>query len=106
MDGLITRVLVGVATIIVTLMVLAYLDRDVQSKTEDVCVDEKEREMVREIALAGINEGYKRHVTLLFEVWVKDPAEQPRRAKTGLQVAIGAWVRARRDALIWAPEQC
>ncbi len=102
---MVIRIIVGAITIILTLIVIALLD-GAESKVEQVCVDPTEREALRELALAGIDEGYKKQVSLLFEIWVKDPHDQPQRAKVGLTNAINAYVRARRDALAWAPGHC
>ena len=104
---MVIRIIVGVITIILTLIVIALLDgREAESKVEQVCVDPTERETLRELALSGIDEGYKKQVSLLFEIWVKDPHDQPQRAKVGLTNAINAYARARRDALAWAPAHC
>lgn len=107
MNPMVIRIIVGVITIILTLIVIALLDgREVQSKVEQVCVDPTERETIRELALSGVDEGYKKHVSQLFDIWVKDPHDQPARAKVGMTNGINAYVRARRDSLAWAPVHC
>ena len=46
-------ILVGLITAIVTLVLLALLDREAASKVPYDCVDPTERERIREIALQG-----------------------------------------------------
>ena len=46
-------ILVGLITAIVTLLLLALLDREAESKVAFDCIDPTERERVREIALQG-----------------------------------------------------
>jgi hypothetical protein len=37
---------------------------------------------------------------------MKDPADQPRRAKIGMHEGIDAYVRSRAQALKWSPPAC
>ena len=104
---MILRIAVGVATIIVTLLLLALLDRDASSKVPFDCTDPTERERVREIVLGGIDEGLRQAMSHLFEVWQKDPnTQQPARAQVGTTNAVNAHIRARTLALAWAPPSC
>jgi len=96
---------VGVITVVVTLLLLALLEA--QSKMSYDCIDPTERERVRELALVGIDDGLKRSMTHLFDVWQKDPEhEQPKRAQVGTTNAINAHNRARKLALAWNPPSC
>lgn len=100
------RLLVGLAiAILITMVLLLALERG-NSTVDQACVDATERELIRANALEGIDHGFDKQVSLLFEIWVKDPHDQPRRAKVGIQNAINAYVRARRDALAWVPPGC
>ena len=101
------RIAVGVATIIVTLLLLALLDRDASSKVTYDCFDATERERVREIALKGIDEGLLRAVAHLYDIWQRDPEQQqPKRAQVGVTNAINAHARARKFTLDWTPPIC
>jgi hypothetical protein len=101
------RLLIGFIAIVVTLAVLwALEDREAQSEPGSYCVDEKTRHSIREMALDSFDDAFKKHIGHLFDIWVKDPAEQPKRASRGMQAAIGAYVRARQDALKWEPTIC
>jgi hypothetical protein len=101
------RLAVGIVTIIVTLAVLALCDRDASSKVPYDCVDPTERERVRSLVLEGIDDGLKKAMTHLFDVWQKDPnTEQPKRAQVGTTNAVNAHNRARRLALAWEPPPC
>jgi len=104
---MILRIAVGVATIIVTLLLLALLDRDASSNIPFDCMDPTERERVRDIALHGIDKGLEEATQHLYSVWQKDPnTEQPKRARVGIVNAINAHARARKFALDWTPPSC
>jgi hypothetical protein len=97
---------VGVVTVIVTLIMLALLDVDAQSKVQVDCMDPTERERVRDIVLTGIDNGLKEQIQHLFETWMKDISDQPRRAMVGTNNAVNAHVRARKQAITWDPPSC
>lgn len=93
------------------LTVLAlWLAGDVGSRSEDippiVCVPVAERERIREVVLEGIDQGLKQHVLKLFDIWMKDDSNQPKRAIEGMAIGISAHVRARANAQNWNPPPC
>ena len=99
-------IIVGILTVAATLLVIAWLD-DVEAKIPYDCVDPTERERVRDLVLAGVDDGLKKAMTHLFDVWQKDPnTEQPRRAQVGTTNAVNAHNRARKLALAWDPPSC
>jgi 2-phospho-L-lactate guanylyltransferase (CobY/MobA/RfbA family) len=70
------------------------------------CIDAEMREQVRGLMLAGIDEALRRHTRRVFDVWMKDPADQPKRAVAGLNTAVSAYVRSRASAQRWNPPAC
>ena len=72
----------------------------------EICTDSETREKIRALAMHGIDDAFTKHTSLLFEVWVKDAVDQPRRAITGNQANIRAYLRARADVLKWNPQPC
>ena len=105
---MIIRIIVGVITIILTLIVIALLDGArgaLERSSRYVLIQRRERQYAN-WRLSGVDEGYKKQVSQFFEIWVKDPHDQPARAKVGITNAINAYARARRDALAWAPAHC
>lgn len=70
------------------------------------CMNEMTREKVRTIALAAVDQALKNQVTHLWEVWMKDPKGQPKRAQDGMRIAINAYVRSYGDAQAWLPPIC
>jgi hypothetical protein len=70
------------------------------------CMDTEMREQVRGLMLAGIDEALRRHTRRVFDVWMKDPADQPKRAVAGLNTAVSAYVRSRASAQRWSPPAC
>jgi hypothetical protein len=73
---------------------------------KEPCMDPAMREEVRQLVLSGIDQALIRHVGHVFDIWMKDPAEQPRRAIIGMHQAIDAYVRSRASALRWSPPTC
>jgi hypothetical protein len=70
------------------------------------CMDTETREHVRGLMLAGIDEALKRHARRMFDGWMKDAANQPKRAATGLNAAISAHAKSRAAAQRWSPPAC
>jgi hypothetical protein len=71
------------------------------------CVaNDEEREHIRAIALSAIDDGLKQHVVHLFDVWVKDSNDQPKRAIAGMSAGLRAYHNSRQNALKWNPPQC
>jgi len=100
-------IVVGFTTVAITLAVLAFFEREAVSKVAYDCVDPTERERIRELALQGIDDGFKQAMAHLFEVWQKDPnTEQPKRAQVGTTNAVNAHIRARSLTLAWQPPTC
>jgi hypothetical protein len=76
------------------------------TELQDPCMDDESRERVRGLVLDAIDTGLKGQVQKVFEIWMKDTADQPRRAKVGMHEGIDAYVRSRADALKWNPPRC
>jgi 2-phospho-L-lactate guanylyltransferase (CobY/MobA/RfbA family) len=70
------------------------------------CMDTETREHVRGLMLTGIDDALKRHARRMFDGWMKDPANQPRRAAAGLNTAISAHAKSRAAAQRWNPPAC
>jgi hypothetical protein len=95
----------GIA-IVLAYVLVSVTDENVKSQSSSYCVDERTRSLVRDMAMDSFDTAFRKHVEHLFDIWVKDPAEQPKRASRGMQLAISAYVRARSDALKWDPQIC
>jgi hypothetical protein len=73
----------------------------------ELCVpDEETREKVKETMLLALDEALKDQIVHVFSVWMKDDTDQPRRARTGVEQAIDAYLKARKNALAWTPPIC
>jgi len=70
------------------------------------CVDPEVREEIREIMLAGLKEALRRQTSRVFTNWMKDPFEQPGRARAGLKRSVEAYIGAQREAKNWNPPLC
>jgi len=74
---------------------------------EPPCVNSTDdREHIRAIALQAFDEALKEHTKGLFDIWLKDVSEQPKRAQAGWRNSLSAYNRAQRDALKWDPQLC
>jgi hypothetical protein len=94
----------SVIALVLTLLVASEM---ISATTEPMtCMDDKTREAIRELAIEGLKKAFKDHTQHLFEIWVKDSSDQPRRAKVGMAAGIDAYTRARADMLRWNPPSC
>jgi hypothetical protein len=64
------------------------------------------REQVRGLMLAGFDQAMREHAVKMFNVWQKDPVNQPKRARAGMRSAIIAYVGSRAAAQQWNPPAC
>lgn len=70
------------------------------------CIDPEMREQVRVLMLAGIDQAMREHAVKMFNVWQKDPSNQPTRAIAGMKSAIIAYAGSRAAAQRWNPPAC
>jgi hypothetical protein len=72
-----------------------------------VCVADPElTDKIRRILHEGLDEALKDAVTRTFEVWMKDPTDQPRRAAQGVRNAVSAYIQSRDKLDLWQPQPC
>jgi hypothetical protein len=99
-------VIIGV---ICTLAAFALFEivRAQQSASQPIeCVEPDLRESIRAIVLKGLDDAMRDRAQHLFEVWMRDERDQPKRASTGMQQAISAYIQSRSLALKWNPTPC
>jgi hypothetical protein len=70
------------------------------------CADEQTREKVRAIVLRGVDAALEGQVVKLFSIWMSDHRSPPKHALAGMDIATNAYIRARANALNWAPPLC
>lgn len=70
------------------------------------CVRDDLREPVRTVMLVAAEQALRQHVVRMFEIWMKDPANQPQRAAVGTNAGVDAYVRARASIEKWSPKAC
>jgi len=70
------------------------------------CMDDELREQVRGLMTQAMNEAFKDHIKHTFDIWMKDPGDQPKRARTGVSMGLDAYMRARANVLSWSPPHC
>jgi hypothetical protein len=93
-------------TALIALAALA-LVADAQSQPYDNnCVPNEEISRLRDLMLAATDQALKDHTVRLFDVWMKDPTDQPRRMIAGMRPAISAHVNARAALAKWKPPAC
>lgn len=96
-----------VAALIALLIALLTLTPRAESERAEPCVEnELAREHIRSIILMALDRALRNHTVQTFDVWMKDVAQQPKRAQAGMRMAISAHVRSRADALKWNPPMC
>jgi hypothetical protein len=77
-----------------------------QSQPVVQCFFPSEKDRVIELSHQAVDEAFKEQVKSLFGVWVRDPAEQPKRAMSGMATNISAYHRARANVRQWDPVIC
>lgn len=70
------------------------------------CVTDEAREKIQKLVTDGIDEALKNHTKKMFEVWIQDDTDQPRRAVEGMKSGIRAYIRSRAATLHWEPPVC
>jgi hypothetical protein len=79
----------------------------VSAETRPMCVlTEDDREHVRSVAVAAIDVALKEQIQHLFDVWMRDGSDQPKRAVTGFNNAVRAYNGARAAVMNWQPPIC
>lgn len=81
-------------------------DVDAEPKAKITCMSGEMRDKVRGLTLVGLDNALTKRMEQLFDVWMRDEADQPARARTGTQQAISAYVRSRHYMAAWNPEVC
>jgi hypothetical protein len=99
-------ILVGLITAIVTLILLALLEQREANSQVNVCVTPEQRDHIRAVMLAAVDHALDEQVGNLFGNWVKDGQGQPKRAQTGTNNAVRAFIVARANVLAWDPAEC
>ena len=79
---------------------------DARSQTLTTCVSVKDRIHIREITVRAIDKALEQHVSDLFDIWMRDQQDQPKRAMNGMANGISAYQRAMHNALTWDPVIC
>ena len=56
--------------------------------------------------IEGIDEGLRSHTKRMYDIWIQDDTDQPKRAIAGMRSGSWAYIRARNAALRWDPVIC
>jgi hypothetical protein len=72
----------------------------------ELCMDADTRERVRKLMIEALDNSLRTKVEDLFAVWLRDSTDQPRRAQTGMNSALRAYVGARDAAMKFNPPEC
>jgi hypothetical protein len=95
------------AAVLVTVVTVLAVERSSSQVEKPLCMpDTQTIEHMRAMFAAGIETSFKQHVANMFEVWVKDPVDQPRRAVAGMRAATSAYLRSQAWIKNWQPELC
>jgi hypothetical protein len=72
----------------------------------ELCMDTDTRERVRKLMIEALDNSLREKIESLFAVWLRDATDQPRRAQTGMNTALRAYVGARAAAMKFDPPEC
>jgi hypothetical protein len=70
------------------------------------CISEEMREKTRTLMLTGIDDALRRHTVRIFNTWMKDPAQQPARARAGMRHGVEAYAGSHEVLRKWNPPIC
>jgi hypothetical protein len=71
------------------------------------CVqDQKQEDHLRIMMAESLDEAFKEHFIHLFDIWVRQGGEAGKRAQTGANSAIDAYLRAVSNLAKWKPQRC
>jgi hypothetical protein len=72
----------------------------------ETCMDDATRDKARALMSEGLDLALKSRTDQLFEIWMKDATDQPKRAITGMNNGVRAYAAARAAVLRWDPPSC
>ena len=72
----------------------------------EVCMDSDMRERARALMQEGVDAALRDRTKQLFETWMKDDTDQPRRAINGMKHGIAAYTGSRTAVEKWNPPSC
>lgn len=72
----------------------------------ETCMAEEIQEEIRAIMLKAVDDALRQHTIHVFDVWLKDPGDQPKRAIEGMRIGISAYLRTRAAIDRWDPPNC
>jgi hypothetical protein len=99
------RILLAAVVLLIILIVMFAVNAG--SETPQYCVTgEQQEQQIRGLTFEAIDKAFREQVEHLFEIWMKDEHDQPRRAMVGMQIAISAYIRARKSTAEWKPSFC
>lgn len=92
----------------VLLLVYLMLQATIAAPKPDVvvCVPAEMLEKIRDTMIHGLDDALRRHTIRVYNTWMKDPSEQPRRARAGMKHGIDAYIGAYKAAHDWNPPPC
>lgn len=99
-------IFVAIFTIAGTLLLLALFEQHEANSQVSVCVTPEQRDHIREVMLKAVDHALDEQVGHLFGNWVKDAQGQPKRAQTGLNNSLKAFITSRSNVLAWDPAEC
>ena len=71
-----------------------------------ICADEKMQERIRQIMFGALDTALSDRVEALFAVWLKDPTDQPGRARVGIERSVAAYLHGQTAVTQWKLPTC
>lgn len=99
-------VLITLAIVIVLVLAIALANAVTSIPGAEPCIELGMREKIRERMMEGFDEGLKAHTKKMYEIWIQDDTDQPKRAINGMKSGAWAYARGRAAAGRWDPLIC
>jgi hypothetical protein len=92
--------------VLVVIVIMAVMTPAAQPLAKYCVQDQQQEDRMRAIMSDSLDQAFKQHIVHLFDIWVKDQAEEPIHAVNGAQLGISAYVRSQRSLQKWKPQRC
>jgi lauroyl/myristoyl acyltransferase len=102
---LIIRLMIGLVTAGLTWTLVDVMESRAQVQIA-ACATEEEQVKIKALVQEGLENALVDRSYHLFNVWMQDGTDQPRRAQVGLSKAITAYLQSNKGAGLWHTARC
>lgn len=102
---LIMRLMIGLVTAGLTWTLVDVMETRAQVQIA-ACATAEEEAKIKALVQEGLENALEDRAYHLFNVWMQDGTDQPKRAQVGLSKAISAYLQSNKGAGLWHTSRC